>query len=64
MVQLHDDALVLTLQTANHNVHRILVDSEGLVDMLFCPTYNSVGLPPGAFKPTNSPLYGFLGCII
>lgn len=35
IIQPHDNALVVTLQIANHNVHRVLIDTKSSVDMLF-----------------------------
>jgi hypothetical protein len=35
VVMPHDDALVVTLTTANHVIHQILVDNGSLADILY-----------------------------
>lgn len=64
MIQLHNDVLMLTLQIANHNVHRVLVENSSFVDVLFYSIYNQIRLPPKALKPISTPLYGFLSCSV
>lgn len=62
IIQSYDDALMLTLQIANHNVYWLLIDNESLMDIFFHSAYNQMRLPPEVFKPTNTPLHEFTGC--
>ena len=35
----HDDALVVSLQIGDYNMHRVLVDNGSLADILFYPAF-------------------------
>ena len=35
----HDDALVVSLQVGDYNMHRVLVDNGSLADILYYPTF-------------------------
>lgn len=59
VIQPHNDALVVTLQIANHNIHPVLVDIRSSVDILFLSAYNQMELPPTILKPVDAPLYSF-----
>ena len=36
---LHDDALVISLQIGDYNMHRVLIDNDSSADILYCPTF-------------------------
>lgn len=57
----HDDTLVVTTGIANHSVHRILVDSGSLVNILSQMTYDQMSLLADRLKLLPTPLYRFLG---
>ena len=40
----HDDALVITTEVANSLVHRLLVDSGRVVNILYWDAYQMIGL--------------------
>ena len=35
----HDDALVVSLQVGDYNMHQVLVDNGSLADILYYPTF-------------------------
>ena len=35
----HDDALVVSLQIGDYNMHRVLVDNDSLANILYYPTF-------------------------
>ncbi|XP_043687656.1 uncharacterized protein LOC122638872 [Telopea speciosissima] len=57
----HDDAIVVQAVIANWPVHRILVNTGALVDMLSYEAYLQFGFEPSTPKPEATPLYGFSG---
>ena len=57
----HNDPLALTVQLANMQVHRVLIDSGSFVDILYRPTLEKMGLGIRHLKPCQSSLYGFTG---
>ena len=57
----HNDALVITARVANNNVHRMLVDNESVVDIIYLGTYKRMGLTESELSPTTLPLYRFIG---
>lgn len=50
---------MMTLQIINHNVHKVLIDTESSMNVLFRSAYDQMGLPPTILKPVDTPLYGF-----
>lgn len=64
VIQPYDDTFMLTLQIANHNVYHILIDTESLVNVLFCLAFNHIRLPLIVLKLANTLFYGFVGCSI
>ena len=36
---LYDDALVISLQIGDYNMHRVLIDNDSSADILYCPTF-------------------------
>ena len=55
----YSDTLVIIARVANINVHRILVDNERIVDIIYLNVYKRVGLNESELSLTTSPLYGF-----
>ena len=56
----HEDTLVITTEVSNGLVHRLLVDSESAVNILYWDAYQKIGLRRADFTPTTSPLYRFI----
>ena len=61
MHHLHVDALVIITRVANINVHRLLVDDGGTVNIIYLDEYKRIGLTESELNPTTSPLYAFAG---
>jgi hypothetical protein len=57
----HSDALVVTLAIANHNIHRILVDTGSSVDILYKSAFELMKIDQGKLIPVGCPLVGFAG---
>jgi hypothetical protein len=57
----HNDALVVTLAIANHNVHCILVNNGNSVDILYRSVFEQLNLGREKIVPTRFPLMGFTG---
>lgn len=53
IVSPHDDALVVTLAVANHNLHCILVDTGSSVDLLYWPTFEKIGIDKKRIAPVS-----------
>ena len=56
---LHDDALVISLQIGDYNMHRVLIDNDSSADILYCPTFQQMKIDKERLTPTNAPLVGF-----
>ena len=57
----HDDALVVSIRVGDYNMHRMLVDNGSLVDILYYPAFQQMGISRARLTPTNAPLVGFGG---
>lgn len=57
----HNDALVVTMAIANHNIHRILVDTGSSANMLYKSTFDLMRIDRGKLIPVRYPLVGFSG---
>ena len=57
----HDDALVVSIRVGDYNVHRMLVDNGSLVDILYYPAFQQMGIDKARLIPMNAPLVGFGG---
>ncbi|XP_075653820.1 uncharacterized protein LOC142624172 [Castanea sativa] len=57
----HDDALVVTIQARDYNMHQVLVDNGSSTDILYYPTFQQMGIGRERLVPTNAPLVGFRG---
>ena len=58
---LHNDAVVVSLNIADYDVCRILVDGESSADILFYEAFSKMSILDGRLGPINSPLVGFTG---
>jgi hypothetical protein len=57
----HDDALVVTLLISNYTVHKVLIDTGSLADILFMGTFEKMAIDKGRILPMTAPLVGFSG---
>ena len=57
----HDDALVVSLQIEDYNMHRVLVDNGSLADILYYPAFQQMRIDKERLSPMNAPLVGFGG---
>lgn len=55
----HSDALVVTLAIANHNIHRVLVDTGSFADIMYKSAFELMWIDQGKLIPTRGPLVGF-----
>ena len=61
VLQLHEDALILTLGVDEFDVRRILVDLGSSIDLLQMSTYKKMGYSPFALENQGHLLSGFNG---
>ncbi|XP_030946323.1 uncharacterized protein LOC115970840 [Quercus lobata] len=57
----HDDALVVSLQIGDYNMHRVLVDNGSSADILYYPAFQQMRIDKEWLALTNAPLMGFGG---
>ena len=57
----HDDALIISLQVKDYNMHRVLVDNGSSADILYFPAFQQMRIDRERLIPTNAPLIGFGG---
>ena len=57
----HDDALVVSLQIGDYNMHRVLVDNGSSADILYYLAFQQMRIDRERLTPTNTPLMGFGG---
>ena len=57
----HDDALVVSLQIGDYNMHRVLVDNGSLADILYYPAFQQMRINREQLTPKNAPLVCFGG---
>ncbi|XP_075633505.1 uncharacterized protein LOC142605964 [Castanea sativa] len=57
----HDDALVVSIQAGDYNMHRVLVDNGSSANILYYPVFQQMGIGRERLVPTNAPLVGFGG---
>ena len=55
---LHDDALVVSLQVGDYNMHRVLIDNSSSADILYYLALQQMRINR-ELVPTNAPLIGF-----
>lgn len=61
IVSPHDDALVVTLAAANHNLHYIMIDTGSSMDLLHLLAFEKMGIDKKKVATMSSPLVGFGG---
>jgi hypothetical protein len=57
----HTNALVVTLQVANHLIHRVLVDNGSYADILYCLAFLHMDISRDKIILAKYPLMGFGG---
>ena len=55
----HDDALIVSLQVGDYNMHRMLVDNGSSADILYYSAFQQMRIGKERLIPTNAPLVGF-----
>ena len=58
---LHNDAMAVSLNIVNYNVHRILIDNESLIDILFYDAFSKMDIFLDRLGRLDSSLVGFIG---
>ena len=57
----HYDALILTLNINNFDVHKVLVDLDSATDLLQLPAFKKIKLSIGVVNTAGRILFGFNG---
>jgi hypothetical protein len=57
----HTDAIMVTLQVANHRIHRMFVDNGSWADILYWSAFQHMAISPEKVIPATCPLVGFAG---
>ncbi|XP_050255105.1 uncharacterized protein LOC126700998 [Quercus robur] len=57
----HDDALMVSLQIGDYNMHQVLVDNGSSVNILYYPAFQQMRIDRERLSLTNAPLVGFEG---
>ena len=57
----YDNALVVSIQRGDYNVHLVLVDNGSLMDILYYPAFQQMRIDRARMIPTNALLVGFGG---
>ena len=57
----HNDALVVSIQIEDYNMHRVLVDNGSSADILYYLAFQQMGIDRKRLIPTNTLLVGFGG---
>ena len=60
----HNDAVVVSLNIANYDVRRILVDNGSSADILFYDAFSRMSALDSHLSPICSPLVGFTGDVV
>ena len=63
-LQLHDDAIVVTLKIEVYDVKRVLVDQGSNVEILYPDLFRGLKLRPEDLACYDSPLIGFDGKVV
>jgi len=56
-----DDPMVITIDLANCEIRKTLVDQGNLVDVLYWRTFKKIGLKESKIIPLDEQIVGFLG---
>ena len=57
----YDNALVVSLQIGDYNMHLVFVDNDNSADILYYPAFQQMNIDRERLTPTNAPLVGFGG---
>ena len=57
----HDDALVVSLQIGDYNMHRVLINNGNSADILYYLTFQQMRIDRERLTPINAPFVGFGG---
>ena len=60
-IQLHDDALVITLRIGGYDVKRVMVDQGSTTEIMYPDLYKRLNLRAEDLTPYSSPLVSFEG---
>ena len=60
----HDDPIVVSLNITNYDIHRILVDNESSVDVIFYDAFVCMNLNSELLMKKITPLIGFSGTTV
>ena len=63
-IQLHDDALVITLRIGGYDVKRVMVDQGSDVEIMYPNLYKGLNLKPKDLMAYDSPLVSFDGKVV
>ena len=63
-IQLHDDALVITLRIGGYDVKRVTVDQGSATEIMYPDLYKGLSLRAEDLTPYGSPLVSFEGKVI
>ena len=63
-IQLHDDALMVTLKIGGYDVKRVMVDQGSGAEIMYPDLYRELNLRPENLTAYNSPLVSFDGKIV
>jgi hypothetical protein len=55
----HTNATVVTLQVANHRIHRMVIDNGSSADILYWSAFQHMEISPEKVIPATCPLVGF-----
>ena len=58
-IQLHDDALEITLRIGGYNVKRVMVDQGSVAEIMYPDLYKGLNLKAEDLTPYSSPLVIF-----
>jgi len=57
----HTDVIVVTLQVANHRIHRMFIDNGSSADILYWSAFRNMEISLEKVIPATCPLVGFAG---
>ena len=63
-IQLHDDALIVTLRIGGYDVKRVMVNRGSAAEIMYPDFYKGLGLKPEDLTTYNSPLVSFEGKMV
>ncbi|XP_050248341.1 uncharacterized protein LOC126695546 [Quercus robur] len=63
-IQLHDDALVVTLRVGGYDVKRVMIDQGSATDIMYPDLYRGLNLKPENLTAYSSPLMSFEGKMV